>query len=495
MKRFSLCFLILAAIYSAQADNSSAIKNYQTHCASCHGTDRLGGLGLALLPGNLGRLKKDKAKQVISRGRAATQMPGFANQLSENEINDLITYIYTPVTPAPKWPEQHIIDSHIDYQHSDLSEQPIYKVADKLNMFIVVELADHSASLLDGDKFEVIHRFKTRPALHGGPKFSSDGRYVYFASRDGWISKFDIYNLKMLYEVRAGINTRNIAISTDGKTVLVGNYLPHNLVILDADDLSYKSEIKITNGEQSSRASAVYTAPPRDSYIVALKDIPEIWEIPYASANSDNPEPIRIQTDKIIDDFFFSQDYKYLIGGSRDAGKGVVIDLDKQNSISEIDLDGIPHLGSGFSFEHNGGRILASQNLRKNEISFIDMQDWKIIKRLETPGPGFFMRSHENSAYAMADVFFGEHKEKILVIEKDSLEIVKTLVPAPGKTSAHIEFDRHGQYALVSVWEDDGALIIYDMQTIEEIKRIPMKKPSGKYNIFNKIKFSEGTSH
>jgi hypothetical protein len=95
----------------------------------------------------------------------------------------------------------------------------------------------------------------------------------------------------------------------------------------------------------------------------------------------------------------------------------------------------------------------------------------------------------------MADVFFGEHKEKILVIDKTTLEVTKTLVPAPGKTSAHIEFDRDGDHALVSVWEEDGALIVYDMQTIEEIKRIPMKKPSGKYNIFNKINFSEGTSH
>ena len=72
------------------------------------------------------------------------------------------------------------------------------------------------------------HRFPTRFALHGGPKFSPDGRYVYFASRDGWISKFDIYNLKTVAEIRAGINSSNLAVSGDGKTILVGNYLPHS---------------------------------------------------------------------------------------------------------------------------------------------------------------------------------------------------------------------------------------------------------------------------
>ena len=43
--------------------------------------------------------------------------------------------------------------------------------------------------------------------VHGGPKFSPDGRYVYFGSRDGWVSKYDLYNLRMVSEIRAGINT------------------------------------------------------------------------------------------------------------------------------------------------------------------------------------------------------------------------------------------------------------------------------------------------
>ncbi len=40
-----------------------------------------------------------------------------------------------------------------------------------------------------------------------------------------------------------------------------------------------------------------------------------------------------------------------------------------------------------------------------------------------------------------------------------------------------------------------GAIVVYDAQTLEEVKRIPLKKPSGKYNVYNKITRSEGTSH
>jgi hypothetical protein len=68
-------------------------------------------------------------------------------------------------------------------------------------------------------------------------------------------------------------------------------------------------------------------------------------------------------------------------------------------------------------------------------------------------------------------------------------------VKEPGKTLAHIEFTKDGRYALASVWEMDGALIVYDATTLKEVKRLPMSKPVGKYNVWNKITRSEGTSH
>ena len=77
----------------------------------------------------------------------------------------------------------------------------------------------------------------------------------------------------------------------------------------------------------------------------------------------------------------------------------------------------------------------------------------------------------------------------------DLSRVVKDITPAPGKTAAHVEFTRDGRYALASVWDMDGALVIYDARTLEEVKRLPMKKPSGKYNVHNKITRSSGTSH
>ena len=501
--------LVVSTLSYASSESIDTL--YKQNCASCHGVNRLGGMGPALLPENLKRLRKNKAIKVIEHGRAATQMPAFANKLSDKDIQSLVNYVYTPLPQIPQWGMDEIKKSHITHFKSDsLADKPIFK-ADMMNLFIVVELGDHHATLLDGDKFESIQRFKTRFALHGGPKYSPDGRYVYFASRDGWISKYDIFNLKTVLEVRAGINTRNIAVSGDGKTVMVGNYLPHNLVVLDAKNLKPIKVIPVKDKKgKTSRVSAVYTATPRNSFIAALKDIPEVWEIYY----NETHEPIdnglvhiegiedktqfpirRIELDDYLDDFQFDQSYTHLIGSGRNAKNGQVIDLNVRRKVADLELTGLPHLGSGITWEYQGRPVLATPNIKKSEISIIDMTTWKTIKKIKTLGPGFFMRSHENSPYAWADVFFGPNKEAVHVIDKKTLEIVKTLRPSPGKNAAHVEFDRYGKHVLLSVWDMDGELIIYNADTLKEIKRIPMKKPSGKYNVFNKINRSAGTSH
>ena len=472
-------------------------------------------MGPALLPENLKRLRKKKAIKVIEKGRAATQMPAFGEKLAADQIQLLTNYIYTPLANVPSWGMAEIKKSHlIHYPAGSLGDKPVFK-ADMLNLFIVVELGDHHATLLDGDKFEPIHRFKTRFALHGGPKYSPDGRYVYFASRDGWISKYDIYNLKTVVEIRAGINTRNLAVSGDGRSIMVGNYLPHTLVVLDAEDLTPIKVIAVKdkNGK-SSRVSAVYAAPPRNSFIAALKDIPEVWEIYYNEQHAPiynglvhdyrygegledkQPFPIRrILLDDYLDDFQFDQSYTHLMGAARNAKNGQVINLDIRRKVADLELTGLPHLGSGITWMYKGRPVLATPNFKKAEISVIDMTTWKTIKRIKTLGPGFFMRSHENSPYAWADVFFGPNKEAVHIIDKQTLEIVKTLRPSPGKNAAHVEFDRYGKHALLSVWDIDGELIVYDAKTLKEIKRLPMKKPSGKYNVYNKINRSAGTSH
>lgn len=201
----------------AAADTAGAPALYREHCASCHGADRLGGSGPALLPESLARLRKDAALQTVAAGRPATQMPGFGDVLSPDAIAAVTRWIYSPLPEPPAWTLAQMQASRaVMTPLSALPAKPVH-AADPLNLFTVVEAGDHHVTILDGDRFEAIWRFPTHFALHGGAKYSPDGRFVYLGSRDGWVSKHDLWGLQTVAEIRVGLNLRNIAVSGDGR--------------------------------------------------------------------------------------------------------------------------------------------------------------------------------------------------------------------------------------------------------------------------------------
>jgi hypothetical protein len=249
-----------------------------------------------------------------------------------------------------------------------------------------------------------------------------------------------------------------------------------------------------------------------------LKDLPELWEISYDRQAA----PIydgyvhdykmgegvakpgylgvrRTPLDEPLDDFFFDQSYRHVLGATRPKGDGVpnaqVVNLDVRRKLTELPIAGMPHLGSGITFAWNGTTVLMSPNLKDGALDVIDMRSWKPVATIATPGPGFFVRSHENTPYAWTDsMMSATAKDTLTIVDKRTLKAVAS-VREPGKTLAHIEFTKDGRYALASLWETDGALIVYDAATFKEVKRLPMSKPVGKYNVWNKITRSEGTSH
>lgn len=501
-------------MHAAPAPDASAL--FQQHCASCHGADRLGASGPALLPESLQRLRKDAAARAIADGRAATQMQGFRDLLSAEETAALVELIYRPLPEPPLWSIEQIEASRtVHTPAAELPQRPVHQ-ADPLNLFTVVEAGDHHVTILDGDRFEPLWRFQSRFALHGGAKYSPDGRFVYLGSRDGWVSKYDLYGLKPVAEVRVGINLRNIAVSADGRYIAAGNTLPASVVLLDSELKPLKVLPGTDRRGKPSRISAVYTAPPRASFIAALKDAHEMWEISYA----DHPEPVptglvhnydpellegafdrgpfplrRIALDDELDDFFFDPGYRNAIGAARDARAGQVINLNVGRKIADVAIEGMPHLASGITFAYQGRSVLATPVLNEAAIAVFDMETWQPVKRIATGGPGFFLRSHENTPYAWTDTSLGADRDQIQIIDKRTLDVVRTLRPAPGQLTSHVEFTRDGRFALVSIAEADGALVVFDTATFTEVKRLPMRKPSGKYNVYNKINLSAGTSH
>ena len=378
--------LLLALAAPAAAADGPAL--YAKHCASCHGVDRVGGMGPALLPESLGRLKPEAAAGVIRDGRPATQMPGFAGTLTGADIAALAELIRTPLVEVPSWDREEIAASRTALAAPEsLPDRPLWQ-ADPLNLFVVVEAGDHHVTILDGDRFEPLARFPSRFALHGGPKFSPDGRFVHFMSRDGWVTRYDLWSLQPVAEVRAGINSRNIAISDDGRVIAVANYLPHTLVLLDAatlaplevktvDDPFHKQTSRVERGLPGRSPAELRPGaqgPARDLGGVLPPDPPPdlrgLRPQPRGrhgrGAGGEGPFPVRrTPLAEPLDDFFFDPSYDNLIGSSRDGGRGVVVNLDVRREIAELPLPGLPHLGSGIAFTFAGRRVLATPHLKE----------------------------------------------------------------------------------------------------------------------------------
>jgi mono/diheme cytochrome c family protein len=70
---------------------------YWDKCSGCHGDNRQGGVGPALIPQRLNEIDNEILTEIIRYGQPGTSMPAWQDILTQQEIGDLIEYILSPV--------------------------------------------------------------------------------------------------------------------------------------------------------------------------------------------------------------------------------------------------------------------------------------------------------------------------------------------------------------------------------------------------------------
>jgi hypothetical protein len=119
------------------------------------------------------------------------------------------------------------------------------------------------------------------------------------------------------------------------------------------------------------------------------------------------------------------------------------------------------------------------------KLSIVEMESFRVVKELPLAGSGYFARTHPGTPYVWVDT----NTEAIQLVEKASLAPAEqSIVPAPGKKAMHVEFTSDGRTAFVSVWDPEGAVVVYDAETLVERSRLPYAMPVGKYNAGNKTR-------
>ncbi|MCS7170823.1 MAG: c-type cytochrome [Aquificaceae bacterium] len=448
-------FLLFMALGSLSFGGGAEL--YRQHCSSCHGEDRLGRVAPPLFsfPPFFTLKSDEKIYRVIKEG--ATGMPAF-NGLKDEEIKAIIEFIKKPIEREKlKWDEKRVKES------SHLVELDRVDFKNLKGYTLLVERGKNLIWVMEDQKILLKFPFSN---MHGGIKFSTSGS-AYIPSRDGWIGKYSPAEGK-LKRIRACIYLRNIALSPQGDYLAASCWIPSDLLLFDSDlNLLRRFEVH-------GRINAVYELNSINSFVFTLRDKPLVGFINIKDLSL-NYKSI----DTVLEDFTIDPLEEYLIGGTKEGLR--VYSIKDLSPIKKLKTEGLPHLASAYFWYSKGSFYFATPLPKKSTLSIWKAYEWEHVKDVPTGGEGFLARSHYASPYVWVDT----SSDKILLLDKRSLE-VKELIPSKGKRATHTEFSGDGKVAYVSVYEKEGALVLFDGVSLRKLGEHSASLPAGKYNFINK---------
>jgi nitrite reductase (NO-forming) / hydroxylamine reductase len=512
--------LLAAEPTLSDADFAQAQLHYFQRCAGCHGVLRKGATGKSLEPEETLKKGQKRLEKIITLGTEGG-MNNFDDTFSKKEIANLATFIQMPPPIPPEMSLTQMRSHTKEYVAlKDYPKKPLHGLNWK-NFFVVIERDAGKAAIVDGDTKKIITHINTGYAVHvikGTEHHKVDhtkdvGRFWYTIGRDGKVNKIDLWQTpeKMLVaETKMAYDARDIAVSGDGKYVIAGGYWPPHFVIMDAQTLNPLKVVSTrgynTKGDfiNEARVAAVYTTPNEPTFMVAVKELGQMWQVDYRDL--DNLRIEKIDSAEYLHDGFFDPSGRYFQIAANASNKMVVVDTKTRKLEAMIDVDNLPHPGPGANWiDEKCGPVGGTTHLGVGLVSVWGNdpighpdQAWKLCYEVETDGAGAFIRTHETSQYVWADQLKHpepEVQQSVQVFDKKTHEIVKTIrvTEEEGKAALHMEFNSDGSEVWVSVWNRSdaknptGEIVVYDAKTLKEKARIKgLTTPTGKFNVYNR---------
>jgi len=458
-------------------------------CGGCHGPHREGGTCPALIPERL-TSNDDFYFNTIKNGRAGTVMPAWGQAgITDDEIWALIGFARSePKAEDIKWDLPQIAASRaVLVDEKTLPDKPTHS-GNLNNLMLVTEREARKIAVIDGDTNKLLAHIEASYRAHGYTFDETTDRWAYNVGRDGWLFKIDLYTLQAVTKVRVGLDSRGIAISDDGKWVIVGNYVPNTAVILKADTLEPVKVIYAEGNDPQgkfvqSRICIVSDVSPKlvgPYFVIALKEAGQMWRIDWSKP--DFPIDKVEGVGNILHDGFLSPDNKFFyIASQKDNWMGV-IDVVNWKLVDKISTGTTPHPGSGAAWTAADGHVYgATVHAGEGKIGIWDLSNNKMAGTIKTDGPGLFIRSSDKSPYVWADALFGQPANKIYVFDKNPpFKLVK--VVEEGTQTLHPEFTDDGKFVYIADWQENKVRV-YNATTFEKITEIEgITTPTGIFN-------------
>ncbi len=504
----------------SEADFDTAKTLYFQRCAGCHGVLRKGATGKSLEPENTIKKGQKRLEKIIALGTEGG-MNNFDDIMSPKEISLLATYIQIDPPKPPEMSLSLMKERHKVYvQPKDYPSKPMHSRNWK-NFFLVIERDVGKVAVVDGDKHEIVTHIDTgyavhvlKAAEHHNKLHAKDpGRFWYTMGRDGKLTKIDLWQKpeKMrVAEVQVAYDARDVAVSGDGKYIIGGGYWPPHFAIVDAETME---PVKVVSSRgvnvdgdyvEESRVAAIYDTPNQSSWMVAMKELGQMWQVDYSDI--ENLNIVKMDSAKFLHDGFFEPTGRYFQIAANASDKMVIVDTETRKLEAMIDVDKLPHPGPGANWvDPKCGPVSGTTHLGTGLVTVWGNDPkghpdhaWKICYEVETDGAGVFIRTHPKSDYVWADQTKHpepEIQQSIQIFDKTTHEIVKTvrLTEKKGYAAVHFEFNDDGSEVWVSIWnrsdskKPNGEIVVFDAKTLKEKKRIKgLYAPTGKFNVYNR---------
>ncbi len=357
---------------------------------------------------------------------------------------------------------------------------------------IIIERMDGSVLIINNSTLSVLCRVEGLGDLsHASVVFSRNARYAFVFGRDGGLTKIDLLKGKISKRILQSGNSIGGAISQDGQYIAVSNYEPGGVNVFAVDDLSLIAKIPATYGQSTQTSKTVgLVDAPGNQFVYSLYDGNEIWQVKMAPPFDKNEFTIPSanikkyhNVGKAPYDGLISANGRYYIAGLFGEDGLSLLDLwHPEKGTTKI----LSHYGKGqkklpvYKMPHLEGWAIAGNHaflpaVGLHEVLVVDTNTWKEVSRIKVHSQPVFAMASPDDRQIWVNFAFPDNNT-LQVIDSETFKIIKQF--QPGKGILHMEFTPRSEHVWVSV-RDNDEIIVYDTQTLKEVKRIAAKKPSG----------------
>ena len=381
--------------------------------------------------------------------------------------------------------------------HGILKSESSRKIYGTAALMVIVERESGGVVVVDSIRHEVLGRVEGLGNLrHASMVFSRDGRFAYIIGRDGTLSKIDLILMKVDRKTKVAENSIGIAISRDNRYIMVCNYQPGGVSIVDSDTLESVKEISAVRHMPDGSKLISRTVGPLDTadnqMIFGLMEAGGVWVVDMKKPDFPVVRKYWDVGDTPYDQLITPDGRTYMVGFLGSDWMGL-LDTWKLDDIRKIDVSEkktglkkykkyekvpvyhIPHLES---WAISGDLAIVPAVGEKRAIVY-NMRDWSVVKSIPIAGTGLFVVARPGGREVWVDNVAapGSREERLMqIIDVETLTVKKTI--DAGKGAINPQFTPKGEAVYISVM-GENKVRVYDADSYELIKEIDVRKPSG----------------